>query len=164
MSVFKKEPVEKPEKLEKMAQSRARFEAFWPQLLKWEGTKYENDPDDPGGATKFGIDQRSNPGVDIRSLTEAVAKDLYWRNDWLENDCGNLPFPMGEVHFDACVNTGAGQAKKFLMRSQNSREYNGHRRNFYRKLAIQSAKRREFLRGWMNRVDDLDAWIAKQNY
>jgi len=48
----------------------ARFkDEIIPWLFKWEGTYYEDDKDDPGGATKFGIDQRSHPHVDIRNLT-----------------------------------------------------------------------------------------------
>jgi lysozyme family protein len=34
----------------------------------------ERDPDDPGGLTKFGIDQRSHPTVDINALRLEQAK------------------------------------------------------------------------------------------
>lgn len=138
--------------------SRERFEAFWPQLMKWEGTTYENDPDDPGGATKYGIDQRSHPTVDIRNLTAEEAREIYWREYWNENKCGELPFPLGEVHFDACVNVGAGQAKKFLTRSQSSKEYLTLREDFYRRLAVQKPRMKKYLKGWLNRTADLRRW------
>ena len=35
-----------------------------PWIFKWEGTVFEKDPDDPGGATKFGIDQMSHLTVE----------------------------------------------------------------------------------------------------
>lgn len=138
---------------------RGRFEAFWAQLLKWEGTRYTNDPDDPGGATKYGIDQRSHPHVDIRNLTEAAAKEIYWAEYWQRNKCDELPFPLGEVHFDSCVNVGAGQANRFLVRSQNSTEYLDLREAFYRRLATKKPGMRKFLRGWLNRVNDLRRWV-----
>ena len=61
-----------------------RFEAMIDFVLQWEVVKdrqgnviAEDDPDDPGGLTKYGIDQRSHPNVDIRNLTEEEAKDIY---------------------------------------------------------------------------------------
>lgn len=139
---------------------RVRFERFWPQLIKWEGTRYEHDPDDPGGATKFGIDQRSHPKVDIRNLTEAAAKEIYWQEYWMRNGIGELPCPLGEVHFDTCVNTGAGQAKKFLVRSRNAAEYLELRDDFYRGLAARRPRMKKFLKGWLNRTADLRRWAS----
>lgn len=146
---------------DRMDSGRARFEKFWPQLLKWEGSKYTNDPDDPGGATKYGIDKRSHPTVDIRGLTEGAAKEIYWREYWLKNECQKKPFPLGEVFFDACVNVGAGQAKKFLARAQNVVEYLELRDDFYRGLASRRPRMRKFLRGWLNRTADLRRWAER---
>jgi len=43
---------------------------------------YVNNPNDPGGATNFGILQREMPGVDIRSITQQQAIAWYLPNYW----------------------------------------------------------------------------------
>ena len=43
---------------------------------------YVNDPNDPGGETKYGISKRSYPSVDIRNLTKEQAKSIYFRDFW----------------------------------------------------------------------------------
>ena len=49
-------------------------------LIEREGG-YVNDPDDPGGETKFGISKRAYPHLDIKNLTEEHAADIYY-NDY----------------------------------------------------------------------------------
>jgi len=39
-------------------------------LIREGGARFTDNPDDRGGATKYGISQRAYPGVDIPSLTE----------------------------------------------------------------------------------------------
>ena len=128
-----------------------RFLAMIPFLWEWEGTKYENDPDDPGGATKYGIDQRSHPDEDIRKLTEARAKEIYWREYWQENKCEKFPYPLGEAFFDVCVNCGRGRADKLLAVSRNTAEFLDARDDFYRRLAAARPKSAKYLKGWLNR-------------
>ena len=43
---------------------------------------YTNNPNDPGGATNFGILQREWPGVDIRRITRQQAIEWYLPNYW----------------------------------------------------------------------------------
>lgn len=91
-----------------------RFLNFIPLLLDLE-TEYnrdgsvrtEHDPDDPGGTTKYGIDQRSHPMVDIASLDEDGAKEIYW-TEWFRAPIDELPPGIGECLFDIRVNGGPG--------------------------------------------------------
>lgn len=92
----------------------ARFDDFIGQLLEFEteynpdgSVRVERDPDDPGGTTKFGIDQRAHPGVDIPRLTLADAKQIYFA-DWTRMPCDELPRPLGELLFDIAQNGGPG--------------------------------------------------------
>ena len=62
----------------------------------------ENVPGDGGGKTRYGIDQVSNPGVDIDHLTQTGATDIYWNNHNLDA----LPAALGVVSFDVWVNGG----------------------------------------------------------
>jgi len=68
-------------------------------VLKWEG-KYSNDPQDPGGETKYGISKRSYPELDISKLTLKQAKEIYYQNYWLKCGCDSLPYPFNIVVFD----------------------------------------------------------------
>lgn len=139
--------------------STKRFDAFINFVLDHEGRYYENDPQDPGGATHFGIDQRSHPNVDIKNLTEDQAKDIYY-SEWKANRCELLAFKLGESHFDACVNCGAGRAAKFLKASQyDPVEYNNQREAFYRRLVQARPVSQKYLKGWLNRVNDLRKFL-----
>ena len=39
---------------------------------------YVNDPDDPGGETKYGISKKAFPKEDIKNLTIVRAKDILY--------------------------------------------------------------------------------------
>jgi len=52
--------------------SDTNFNLAIPVILQHEGG-YVNDPNDAGGATKYGISQRTYPNLDIANLTVAQA-------------------------------------------------------------------------------------------
>lgn len=148
-------------------------------VLKWEtvfdkkgNPVAECDPDDPGGLTKFGIDQRSHPGLDIRKLTKANAVAIYHRDYWLPLRCHELPVPVGEIVFDFGVNNGKSRAAVWLQEAVGT-EQDGfigpvtlasakkaepmalaakliaRRNTFYRNIA--KGRKTKFLKGWLNR-------------
>lgn len=55
------------------------IDKVWERLLVVEGG-YVNDPNDPGGETKYGISKRSYPHVDIKNLTKDDAKKIFVEN------------------------------------------------------------------------------------
>lgn len=58
-------------------------EAIWWVVKNLEGGgKYVNDPNDPGGPTKWGIAQNYHPGVVVRDLTWDDALAIYEREYW----------------------------------------------------------------------------------
>jgi len=131
-----------------------RFLDFIPFVLKWEGG-YDNDPDDPGGETKYGIDKRSHPSVDIRNLTRDGAIEIYWSDYWRKNGCESMASPLSEVFFNCCVNCGAGRARKLLELSGTAAAFLDDQEAWYRRLVTARPVLRKFLRGWLNRTDDL---------
>ena len=90
------------------------FNKFIPWLYSWEGIVYENDPDDPGGATKFGIDKASHPNVDIKNLTADGAKQIYWDSYWNAVHAEELPTGVREVVANIGVNAGKRRAAEWL--------------------------------------------------
>lgn len=129
-----------------------------PFLWEWEGTVYENDPDDPGGATKYGIDQRSHPNEEIRSLTEDRAKEIYWQEYWEKYNCETYDFPKGEVVFNCAVNAGFGRVRQILIAigaDGSASQFLDEQEAFYRRLAEARPRSQKYLKGWLNRVNAL---------
>jgi len=84
-------------------------------VLRMEGgSAVENDPNDPGGLTKFGISQKAYPSLDIKNLTVDQAKDIYKRDYWQVCRCDELPSGFSIAVFDTAVNQGTGKAKRLL--------------------------------------------------
>jgi len=151
-----------------------RFDDFMPFVMKAECDypndptgQYSNDPQDPGGETRWGCDKRSHPLVDIASLTYEGALDIYqleWNSDGIEA----MNQPLGEAHFDACVNCGVSRAQKFLSACGGSASsYIDQREAFYRRLvaywqSIGKPDPAKFLDGWLNRTGDLRKFLDVQ--
>ncbi len=82
-------------------------------LIGNEG-KYVNDPNDPGGETKFGISKRQYPAVDIASLSLDEARAIYESDYWSRVRGDDLPFDTAFQVFDMAVNEGNVTAIKTL--------------------------------------------------
>jgi len=143
-----------------------RFEKFLPFIYRWEcvtdrkgNVIAENDPDDPGGVTKYGIDKASHPGVDVRNLTEPQARAIY-ANEWRASGAEMMADDLGECYFNACVNCGTGRAKKLLVGATTAAQYLDNQEAFYRRLAASRTTLAKFLKGWLNRTRDLRKFIG----
>lgn len=88
--------------------------------LKMEGGAVaENDPNDPGGLTKWGISQRAYPTLDIANLTLEQAKEIYKRDYWESCWCDKMPFAFAVAVFDSAVNQGTGRSIRLLQAALN---------------------------------------------
>ena len=94
------------------------------RVLKAEGG-YVNDPDDPGGETKFGISKRSFPNEDIKNLTRDRAVELYLKHYWTPSKAERLPDKLRHQYFDMVVNMGQSRATKILQQACNSKNGKG---------------------------------------
>jgi len=97
------------------------------EIIRREGG-YVNDPDDPGGATKYGVtlgtmkrlgldinsDGRINTR-DVRALTQAQAAEIFKTQYFEAPKIGMLPAPLQPSVYDMYVNAG-GNAVKILQR------------------------------------------------
>jgi lysozyme family protein len=82
-------------------------------VLEDEGG-YVDDPNDPGGATNFGISQTAYPSLDIANLTEDQASQIYYDDYWVPFSCGNIPIHLDLWFMTACVMSGGETATKIL--------------------------------------------------
>ncbi len=78
---------------------------------------YVNNPDDPGGETKWGISKRSYPTLNIKNLTREDAYNIYYKDFWLVIDAEFLPNSVIYQLFDFAVNSGIGTAIRYLQRA-----------------------------------------------
>jgi lysozyme family protein len=139
--------------------------------------RVERDPDDPGGTTKFGIDQRSHPNVDVAKLTLSQAKEIYRSGEWCRMGCDHMKQPWDLAVLDAAVNIGMARTAKLVQRAVNAvvdgfmgpltiaavnrsnidqlGEFLDLRDAYYRSLPL--TLRSKFLKGWLARVADVRA-------
>jgi hypothetical protein len=132
-----------------------KWECDWPRRRDGELTV---DPDDPGGATRWGIDQSSHPHVDVRNLSYADAVAIY-ASEWTADGCDSLSDKVAQVQFDAAINCGLSRARTFLSGTDWSAAIDA-RDAFYRRLAAARPRLAKFLPGWLNRTADLRHFLA----
>jgi len=84
-------------------------------LIREGGSRFTDNPDDHGGATKYGISQRAYPNVDIANLTEDQAKAIYKQDYWDRVSGDKLKSQaVAENIFDTAVNMGSTTATKLV--------------------------------------------------
>jgi lysozyme family protein len=164
----------------------ALWKDYFSLLMEFEGEALENNPSDPGGPTKFGIDSKSHPGVDIATLTKSGAERIYLA-EFGESFAQHLPSPISFAYFDFAVNAGERQAASSLQRAlgvrvdgtpgpvtinaiANMLELGEHgkllgrltaqRELFYLNLAHTRPKMNVFLKGWLRRAKAMNSWAA----
>jgi lysozyme family protein len=146
------------------------FDTAFEKLIGHEGG-FVDHPSDPGGATNFGISQRSYPGEDIRGMTLDRAKLIYRRDFWGPAGCDAVPGWLRFDLFDMAVNSGVKAAARCVqnavgetadgiigprtlqaIQSANPDKlrarFNGHRLQFMTSLPTWPA----FGKGWARRI------------
>jgi lysozyme family protein len=150
----------------------------------------EDVPGDTGGLTKFGIDEASHPGIDIRDLTLDRATGIYRNGEWVDCRCDELPAGIDTATFDCAVNNGVAvsgillqraingcgrrvavdgeigpetiQAAAAARRSDLQSRMLELRRERYADIILHNPGDAKFLKGWLNRVDDLEAFLNRE--
>ncbi len=78
---------------------------------------WEKVPGDRGGVTKYGIDSRSHPNLDIKNLSYEDAASTYYEEYWTPICGPQLPEALAIATFDIAVLQGVGAAKKLLQKA-----------------------------------------------
>lgn len=98
------------------------FDKALARILVYEGGKV-NDPQDPGGKTNQGVTQRTYNAwmrqqgkmpLDVYNIPDASRDAIYKGEYWDQIQGDVLPVGLDLVVFDAAVNSGPGQATKWL--------------------------------------------------
>ena len=146
-------------------------------LVREGGARFTDDPDDRGGATKYGISQRAYPTLDIRNLTEQQARDIYKRDYWdrILGDQIKVEI-IAENIFDTCVNMGVRTGSRLAQIALEIKPADGvigtaslkvinavDEERFlalytiskiarYRDICMKNRSQKKYLLGWINRA------------
>lgn len=98
-----------------------KFELVYPVIEKWEGS-FNNDPDDPGGATNMGITQgdlerwrkRSVTVQEVEQLTREEARQIYRAYYWEPIHGDELPLAAAQVTYNSAVLEGVRKGSRYL--------------------------------------------------
>lgn len=103
------------------------FDRALPFILRIEGG-FVHDPDDRGGATNYGITQKTfdewrerqtEKWRDVKLITNDEVAAIYLSDYWDAGRCGALPWPVSLAHFDSRVQHRPRQANEILQRATN---------------------------------------------
>ena len=147
------------------------FIAIW----EWGNRKdggYTNDVVDPGGETRWGISKKSYPEIDIKSLTKEEALLIYEKDYWLKIGADKMEKQLAIVCFDSAVNCGVGRTRSWLVELEKEKERNPQRNSswaarwmiqrrtqYYLDLVKKKPALNKYIKGWLNRVNDLSKYI-----
>jgi lysozyme family protein len=155
-----------------------RFEDFIPFILSHEtvfkkghygnyaNAIAENDPNDPGGVTKFGIDFGEHKGRpwnltadQIRNLTVDGATHLYWLH-WVKDSIETMAPKVGECFFNVATMSGVEQAKLCLSRASTPEMYLQDYLGVLDKIVRRRPASAQYIKGWKTRIHDLAKTLA----
>lgn len=99
------------------------FDQAFEKLIGHEGG-YSNHPQDPGGETMYGVTKRvaiaNGYAGSMKDLPLDTAKAIYRKSYWDTVRAEELPDAVRFDVFDCSVNSGPGQAIRFLQRATGS--------------------------------------------
>jgi len=138
--------------------------------LQWEGG-YVNNENDPGGETNLGItwptllraikDGLVPADTTIQSLTVPLAMIIYERYYWADYQLDTVVSPLCIVLFDMYVNHSPSSVRRLREASGDDwMKLIQKRKDFYGQLVAKNPKMKVFLKGWLNRANDLTKYCA----
>jgi len=108
---------------------KTQFDEIIKEVLQAEGG-YVHDPDDKGGATNYGVTQKSfseflgrDATIDeIKNMSEDDAKECYKKDFWIPAKIDRLPDNLKHIYFDMVVNMGRKNAGKIIQQAVNTKK------------------------------------------
>lgn len=133
---------------------------------------YTNDPNDPGGETKWGISKQAHPDLDIKNLSLDRAfvtykQDYYDVYKTFKNgpiDLDTVPVDYAVCMFDGGVNCGVGRSHSWHLRAIKEKDPTAEllslRLDRYNELVTKNPTLKQYYNGWINRLNDLKKYVA----
>lgn len=150
------------------------FEKGLKFVLSKEGG-YSNNENDSGGETNKGITHKTYdtyrksqnlPTRSVKDITDKEVKDIYYNNYYKASGADKIGDPkLATVVLDTAVNMGVSRAKTMLEKSNgNVDKYIALRQEKYKEFVQAKPSQKVFLKGWQNRVADLDKYVNSNDF
>ncbi len=129
--------------------------------------EYNNSKYDLGGETNLGITigtlndykrkHQDFENVDIKNITKDQAMRIYYDEYWKKSGADKIKDKdLAYVHFDATVNHGLGNSRRFLKESGGDFDkYIEIRKKYYNDIVKNKPEQERHIRGWLNRLDEI---------
>jgi hypothetical protein len=137
-------------------------------VLQQEGSGYVSRDGGKEESSRYGILQgtanRYGYAGNVKNMSRREAEGIY-EKIWKESGAQGLPRNLALVHFDTYVNSPAA-AKKILNSSGGSpAAYLELRSRRYKRLSgLRPERYGKYMKGWMNRIENLKCLVAETNY
>lgn len=134
--------------------NRDEFNMYIPGLFDREGGFNDN----VGGTGEYvnrGISRDSYPNEDIRGMTDARARDIYFNDFWSQMPSEVPAGSARGIYFDAMVHSGAGGARDSFGGNYDPAAMMEARRGWLDRLSDKQ-KYAQFKTGWGNRMNSLE--------
>ncbi len=137
------------------------FETLFNWVVSVEGGYVANDAG--AGPSKYGINAKANPDIDIENINLVEAREIYKKRYWDQINAVNLPPEMRAIAFDTAVNLGVNKARVMLKESNNNpQKMLDLRVQHYKKLIKNNPSLyKKYENGWINRLNQLEEGINK---
>lgn len=146
--------------------SAAGNSSFAPAMAKvfgFEGDAYVAKDGLSGAPSKFGINQKFNPDIDVKNLTKPQAEAIYKTRYWDAIGGDTLPPKTAEIAFDAAVNQGPNYAKELIAKTGGDpTKMLQQRAQDYNQLVQSNPAQAQYLPSWMNRLSTLAKDVSPQ--
>ena len=146
------------------AQNQVELDKFSPHanspidfVMQHEGGYVSNDSGK--GPTNFGINQESNPDVDVKSLTQDQARNIIKTKYSDAIGADKMSPALAAVAVDSAVNMGVDKTQTLLSQAGGDpQKLLDLRRQEYQRLATNDPEKYgKYLPAWNKRLDDLQA-------
>ena len=135
------------------AQPATSFDQTMAFILKQEGG-YSATDGNTGKPVNFGINQKANPDIDVKSLTKEKALEIYKERYWDAIGADKLPPAAALMAMDAAVNQGPEFAKKLIKQTGGDPDQMAAmRRAQYESITKADPTLNRYKGTWLNRVD-----------
>lgn len=130
-------------------------------VARKEGGYADNDGG-TGAPVNYGINQKANPDIDVKSLTPQKAQEIRKARYWDAIGADKMTPAFASVAYDGAINQGVGWTKTAIAQANGDpQKLLDLREARYREIAKNPAKR-QYLPVWLERLDDLRAHVKTQ--